>query len=62
MNIFLKLILYIAGLILFLYITTSILNFTGLSLSTYGSYLLWMSAIFIFFIILPGKGKTIFLE
>lgn len=62
MNIFAKGILYVIGIILFIYISTSILNFFGLGISTYGSYLLWIVTIIIFFLILPGKGKSIFLE
>jgi len=62
MNIFAKGLAYVIGIIIFIYITSSIFNFFGLGLSTYGSYLIWIVTIIIFFLILPGKGKSIFLE
>jgi len=62
MNIFAKIISYLFGLIMFLYVTTTILSFFGLGISSYGAYLFWIIAVVIFFLILPGKGNPKFLE
>lgn len=62
MNIFAKIVAYVFGLVMFLYVTTTILNFFGLGISSYGSYLFWIVALMVFFLILPGKTSPKFLE
>ena len=58
MNNFIKIILYILGISFFIYATTAIMGFFSVGFSTYASYLFWVVALMIFFIVLPGKKTT----
>ena len=62
MNNFIKIILYILGILFFMYATTAIMGFFSVGFSTYATYMFWVVALMIFFIVLPGKTSPIFYQ
>jgi hypothetical protein len=53
-------IMRIIGLILFITALTTIFNFIGLEVEIYIIYILWLIALLLFYIVLPGKTGEIF--
>jgi hypothetical protein len=45
-----------------MYATTAIMGFFSVGFSTYASYMFWVVALMIFFIVLPGKTSPNFYE
>jgi hypothetical protein len=52
-----QIIFIILGLIFLNYTITMIMNFLGVSFSSYGFYLLWFMALIILFVVLPKPKK-----
>ena len=55
-----KAVFALVGIAITTYIATVLFNFLGVGYDTYGSYLAWMVALGVFYIVLPTKVGTVF--
>ena len=55
-----RLLFGVIGIAVMTYVMTVLLNFLGIGVQTYGSYLAWAVALGIFYIVLPKRGGHAF--
>jgi hypothetical protein len=55
-----KTLMALVGIAVLAYVLTVLFNFLGIGFSSYGSYLAWVIALGVFYVVLPGRVGGVF--